>query len=262
MNRKRFIIVIIYCTCGIFSFVSCSNFQKKPDDKVIIAFIDSACSKETYERLLEVLWKPDDIKISGDKRNHCDYVLKAFESTLAGQDINYEIMLLNALDENGECLIEGLIEAIKFAEKNGAMICNLSLSTYTDNRKLKSVIEQSDMLFVAAAGNEGENLDEGFPSFPTNWELENVISVAATDENQNLLEISNYGGKTVDIAMNGVIEIDGEIVEGTSIAAGRMSAVVAGILSSSEKNIVTSNDKKEVLSFVNNKCFQKIYEML
>lgn len=262
MNRKRLIIVIIYCICGIVSFVSCSAFRKEANDKVIIAFIDSACSKETYEKLSGVLWKPDEIKKCGDKRNHSDYVLEAFESTLADLDINYEIMLLSVFDENGECSTECLIEAIKFAEKNGAMICNLSLSTYTDNRNLRAVMEQSDMLFVAAAGNEGENLDEGFPSFPTNWGLENVISVAASDEKQKLLETSNYGENTVDFAMNGVIEYKGEIVEGTSIAAGRMSAVVAGILSLSEKNIVTSNDKKEVLSFLNNNCFQKIYEML
>jgi len=193
---------------------------------VIIAFIDSACSKETYERLSEVFWKHDEITISEDKINHCDFVLEAFESTLAGQNINYEIILLSVLDENGECSTEDLIEAIKYAEKNGAMICNLSLSTYADNRKLKAAIEQSDMLFVAAAGNEGENLDEGFPSFPTNWKLRNVISVAAADENHKLLETSNYGKNTVDVTMNGVTEYNGGIVEGTSIAAGKMSAVV------------------------------------
>jgi len=227
MNRKRSAIVIIYCILGVFYFFGCFYLQKKQDDKVIIAFIDSACSQETYERLSEVLWKHDGIKISGENNNHCDYVLKAFESSVANKNINYEIMLLSILNENGECTTESLIEAIKFAEKNGAVICNLSLSTYTDNRKLKAVIEQSDMLFVTAAGNEGENLDEGFPSFPTNWKIENVISVAATDENQKLLEISNYGRDTVDVAINGVIEYNGEIVEGTSIAAGKMSAIVA-----------------------------------
>ncbi len=31
----------------------------------------------------------------------------------------------------------------------------------------KEVIENSNMLFVVAAGNDGENLNEDFPSYPS-----------------------------------------------------------------------------------------------
>lgn len=139
---------------------------------------------------------------------------------------NYEIMILSILGKEDECSIEDLIQAIKYARQNGAKVCNLSLSTYKESHELKEVIETSDMLFVAAAGNEGENLDEGFPSFPTNYNLTNVISVAATDENGELLEISNYGKETVDITANGIVEQGNVSAEGTSIAAAKVSAIV------------------------------------
>ena len=139
---------------------------------------------------------------------------------------NYEIMLLSILEEDGECSLDNLISAIEYAERNGAKICNLSLSTYADSSELKDVIKYSNMKFVVAAGNEGENLDDGFPSYPTNWNLDNVISVAAADEEGNLLETSNYGSNIVDITMNGIIEYEGERAEGTSIAAAKVSAIV------------------------------------
>lgn len=160
--------------------------------------------------------------------NHCDFVLRAFEDVAKENQVrgNYEIMLLSILGEDGECSLYNLIQAIEYAEKNGAKICNLSLSTYMDSPELEELIRNSGMKFVVAAGNEGENLDEGFPSYPANWNLGNVISVAATDEDGNLLETSNYGRNTVDIIMNGIIEYEGESVEGTSIAAAKVSAIV------------------------------------
>jgi hypothetical protein len=63
--------------------------------------------------------------------------------------------------------------------------------------------EDAGILFVAAAGNEGADNDVE-PSYPANFEFENVVSVAAVDEAGNLASFSNYGSTTVDIAAPGV----------------------------------------------------------
>ena len=57
--------------------------------------------------------------------------------------------------------------------------------------------------FVCAAGNEGADND-GTSFFPANYDLANIVSVAASDPNDGLASFSNFGAKTVDIAAPGV----------------------------------------------------------
>lgn len=175
-----------------------------------------------------------------------------------------EIMLIKALgDENENGKMQALVQAIEYAEKNGAVICNLSLSTYQKDNELKKVIENSNMLFVVAAGNDGENLNEDFPSYPSAFALNNILSVTAIDDEGVLLPESNYGDKYVDVAMYGsnidVRFADGghEMVSGTSIAVPYVSASAALIyayalneLSSTEIKdiIVQSSEKTKELS--------------
>lgn len=49
-----------------------------------------------------------------------------------------------------------IIEAIRYAQANGAAICNLSLGSSFNDRALYQAVAASPMLFVAAAGNDGE----------------------------------------------------------------------------------------------------------
>ena len=58
------------------------------------------------------------------------------------------------------------------------------------------------MLFVAAAGNDGVNADSS-PDYPAAFDLPNVISVAATDRSDQLVDFSNYGARSVDLAAPG-----------------------------------------------------------
>jgi subtilisin family serine protease len=64
-----------------------------------------------------------------------------------------------------------------------------------------SRLNDADVLLVAAAGNEDTNNDV-IPSYPANYNLPNVISVAATGPTQELAYYSNYGS-SVDIAAPG-----------------------------------------------------------
>ncbi|WAC09250.1 S8 family peptidase [Dyadobacter pollutisoli] len=59
------------------------------------------------------------------------------------------------------------------------------------------------IMFIAAAGNAGTNNDIT-ASYPANYNLPNVISVAAIDKNGALASFSQYGATTVDIGAPGV----------------------------------------------------------
>jgi subtilisin family serine protease len=63
--------------------------------------------------------------------------------------------------------------------------------------------EDAGIIFAAAAGNNGSDNDVD-PAYPANFEMANVVSVAALDEWGNLASFSNYGATTVDIAAPGV----------------------------------------------------------
>lgn len=62
---------------------------------------------------------------------------------------------------------------------------------------------QRDILFIAAAGNNGLNND-AVTTYPANYNLPNVIAVAATDHNDANASFSNTGGRSVHVGAPGV----------------------------------------------------------
>jgi subtilisin family serine protease len=96
--------------------------------------------------------------------------------------------------------------------------------------------EELGILFIAAAGNSTSNNDV-FPSYPANYALSNVISVAATDHNDALAGFSNYGRNTVHVAAPGVKILSTtpnnryQELSGTSMATPHVSGLVAVIAS-------------------------------
>jgi subtilisin family serine protease len=61
----------------------------------------------------------------------------------------------------------------------------------------------ANILFIAAAGNDGSNIDAS-ASYPAGYTNDNIISVAAIDKNGSLASFSNYGAKSVDLGAPGV----------------------------------------------------------
>lgn len=97
------------------------------------------------------------------------------------------------------------IEAITYAVDNGAHVINASWGGGAFSQSLYDAIEYANdngVLFVAAAGNDGVNNDQT-PSYPSSYNLPNIIAVAATDQDDKLTNFSNYGGTSVDVAAPG-----------------------------------------------------------
>ncbi len=103
---------------------------------------------------------------------------------------------------NGVAYTSDIINAIEYAEKMGVKIVNCSWGNVEYNNSLKEVIEDSEMLFICAAGNSFEDIDFN-PIYPAAFELDNIISVASISQNGNLSSFSNFGEVSVDIAAPG-----------------------------------------------------------
>ncbi len=116
------------------------------------------------------------------------------------------IMPLRVLDSVGSGTAENIALAVDYAVANGAKVINMSFSGIGSSTPLYDAIARANVagvLVVAAAGNDGT--DNGItPNYPASYNQSNIISVAATDQNDVLASTSNYGVTSVDIAAPGV----------------------------------------------------------
>ena len=126
----------------------------------------------------------------------------------AGTTRNAKIMSLKFLDEGGGWTSDA-IRALEYAVLMGADLTNNSWGGGEPEQSLSDAIKASGMLFVAAAGNDGNNNDF-FGHYPSSYAnpssplyCENIITVAATDANDNLVSFSNYGPESVHVAAAG-----------------------------------------------------------
>lgn len=171
----------------------------------------------------------------------------------AASGVNVKLMILKINGgTDGTGSISSAVEAVKYATRMGADICNLSWGTYQHTAALKEVMAESDMLFVAAAGNSGDDNDAK-PIYPANLGLPNLISVTFVDADGKLTDLSNYGSKTVDIAAPGE-DIYSTVVgsyanmNGSSMAAPQVTAAAA-LLYSFDGNIFPANVKQLLMDY-------------
>ncbi len=115
-------------------------------------------------------------------------------------------MPLKFLGADGSGYLSGAIDAVNYAVANGARLSNNSWGggpfDATLGRAISNAATQGH-IFVAAAGNDSQNNDST-TSYPSGYNYDNIVAVAAVDHLDNLAYFSNYGVNTVDIAAPGV----------------------------------------------------------
>ncbi|MHC4754236.1 MAG: S8 family serine peptidase, partial [Planctomycetota bacterium] len=170
---------------------------------------------------------------------HCSGIIAAEGNNgldIAGVCFKAKIMALKMLDADGWGPTSNAVSAFNYAVDNGADVISNSWGGYYYSETLKQAIDyvySQGVMIVAAAGNDNISF---FPHYPAYYN--HVISVAATNSNDDKASFSNYGS-WVDIAAPGVDVLSlraggtsmGTIYDSyTTIASGTSMAcpVVAG----------------------------------
>ncbi len=131
---------------------------------------------------------------------------------VVGVNQRVKMMALKFLSSTGSGSLSDAIRAIDYATmmKNdygvNVRVSNNSWGGGGYSAALENAIKRArnaGIIFVAAAGNSSVDTDSE-PSYPSGYDVDNVVSVAAIDSSHNLATFSNYGATTVDIAAPGV----------------------------------------------------------
>lgn len=262
----------------------------KGSDKVVVAVLDTGVDY-THSDLANNMWvRPDNVPEYSDAQlgtfndrygfnaqdnqsdpmddnghgTHCAGVIGAEgdnEIGIAGINWTVKIMPLKFLGRGGFGTTKDAIEAINYAidrKKKGVNIRVISASWGSTQRSkaLEDAIRaagENGILFVAAAGNNGTDNDKR-PHFPSNYDLPNVISVAALDNSDALSSFSNFGAKSVHVAAPGRDIVSTWLKDsyreasGTSMATPHVSGIAALVIANDPQITVEKLRKKLLVS--------------
>ena len=212
-----------------------SALADKDNKEKVVAIVDTGVDY-THEDLKDKIWNNpyDESELKGkhgyDFANedadplddnghgsHCAGIIAAQSNNNVGisgtaKSDNIKIMALKCLDEEGSGSTIDAIGAYNYIYKAQSLGTNVvavndSWGGDADETEdaLKAVIEmvgKKGALSVIASGNDGVNVDENYTS-PACIDSDYIISVAASNENDELATFSNYGKDNVDIAAPG-----------------------------------------------------------
>ena len=202
---------------------------------------------------------------SASEDNHGTHVSGTVAATgdngvgVVGVNWQAQVMVLKFIGPGGSGFTSDAISAIQYATDKGAKVINASWGGGGSSQALKNAIEACNCVFAAAAGNGGPDEigddTDVIPHYPSSFDSDNIIAVAATDHNDQRTVFSNYGATSVDLGAPGLsilstISFNNYAwFSGTSMATPHVSGV-AGLIYGQSPGLTPTQVKGQILSAV------------
>ncbi len=192
-----------------------------------------------------------------DHGTHCAGTIGAMGNNsqgVAGVNWNVTLMPIKFLSASGSGSSEGAINSINYARQMKVNIMSNSWGGGGFSQIMQDSItaaRDQGILFVAAAGNDAADNDAS-ASYPASYPVDNVVSVAASDNQDKIANFSNYGKTKVHVAAPGVRILSttkgGKYAafSGTSMATPHVAGIAA-LLMSADSTLRYSDLKERLI---------------
>ena len=183
--------------------------EQKTWPGVIVGIIDSGINQKHKDLKKNIIRGYDFVhnKSTGmkDKEGHGSFIAGLIASEVSNKKGIAGLSRLNRLKVmplKFDFSTDEAISAIAYAQAKGVRILNTSWGTNEYDQALYEAISAYNGLIISASGNEAQEHNSSNHFYPCDFDLENVICVGASDENDRITDYSDYG-QSVDLLAPG-----------------------------------------------------------
>ena len=192
-----------------------------------------------------------------DRRGHGSHVTGTIAAVgnngqgVVGVNWNARILPIKIFNDQGVTTVDAILRGIAYARERGALITSNSWGGANFNPAIYDAFAATPGLHITAAGNDGGDLSR-VPAYPANFPLDSILTVGATNRDDEPAVFSNFGRSTVELFAPGrdiLSTLPGGkygLKSGTSMACPHVTGV-AGLVASAFPGITPEQIKDRLI---------------